>query len=993
MGPYPENYTIMGDAMWMRGAFLKNIPFDHLSEPLLVFSEGGLSSGSSGATRDLFITEAIRGYLSQYDFLDEEKAKEIYLLRFNPNRINAVLTIANRHRDQTSFTEALSCYMEYCFRDRENFIIPDKDPRGFFPIYLTACKQLGIPLDAIRHRAGHGCFSEHVSRINRALEKRKKTALRTILHFVTVFSAPSETFIYDLVLRLENQTRFDNFVLFEHEKLATERPYAKAIHIPWKDLRAPVRNALYEHLFASLAPDLVIGHFALNTWKLAQRIGPLGINIPLLSMTHGIDVFSLGQDKDYHDYISRDYISRHDTRFTTVSGYLRDKLISFGVPREKIDLVHNSIHPRFRSHRREAVAPSPQKPLQILAVGRLIEWKGHKHLIEALSLLKGRSPAKFELTIVYANGADLLQEISDQIAALDLLEEVNLIPFVNFEDDPDFYSRFHLFVHPSTHSSDGQKRTETFGMSVLEAIAAGLPVIATDAGGVPEVIGGCNQFARIVPHGDSNALAEAILAAVADPSTFDDNGGYADSRLACFDEKEQLVSLSESILRITRRKIEAALFSTSTSQGAGYAAYRLHRGLVLGPVVNPTLHTTSLRHRGQTGVRYIPHPTMKAAGWKSLQAPSNSWPNLTIFTVDQPVILNSRLKSWIEDSDVINLHWTARFLSIENIASLTHSGKPVVLTVRDMHPIAGGCHYFHGCDGWTKECDDCPQLVDDMDNLPARTLKAKRRSYNFKNLTLVALSNHTAEILRRAPEFRDCRIEVISNSIETEVFVPRGKALSRERLKLPLNRKIIAYAPSFSSEVKGFREASEALARLQAMLPGEAPLVLLIGRETPATKKISLDTHILGYIHDTEELSYAYSAADVVIVPSLEETFSNTTAESISCGTPVVGFRTGAIPDMAINGVTGYTCELGDVEGFASAIAKVLTAPDMSKNCRDYAEKHLPLHRQARNYERLFTELVAFASNPAQTEASEITESFPEISATIYQKTRNLSGK
>ncbi len=989
VGPYPENFKIMGDAVWMRAAFKAGVRFDHLPEPLLTFSADGLSSGGSASHRALFVSEAIKSCRAEFDFLEPEEAEEIYLLRFNPKRLRSVLAIAAKHHTEERFREALGRYLEHCFRDRDNFRLSENHSQGLFPLYLQACAELGIPAGAIRMATRKGCFSEIIASIDRALALRKPRSLTTILHFAYVFSAASETFIYDLLLRLENQTGFDNFVLYDHQKLSDTRPFAKGIWIPWADFRPETRDAIYQYLIASLEPDLIVAHFALNSWKIAQRIEPLNIRIPVISMTHGIDVFMLGNEGPYRDYILKKYIHRGDARFTAVSSYLRDRLAGFGVPLEKIDLVPNSVNPRFRAHRKSATARAPGDPVKLLSIGRLIDWKGHRHLIQALALVKPQTQVKLTLTLVYANGEELLQEVNDQIARLNLQSCVELIPFVDFETDGDFFTRYDLFVHPSTFSGDGLERTETFGMSVLEAIAAGLPVIATDAGGVPEVIGEPNRFARIVPHGDPAALAEAMLAAIHDPATFEDNHEYADDRLARFSEKEQLVALAQSIFRVTGRKVEAALFSTSTLQGAGYAAYRLHRGLLGGDIVAPTLHTTILRHRSEPGVRYTPHPTMKADGWKTVQNPANSWPGLTMFTLNQPVILNSRLAEWIEDADVINLHWTARYLSIENISYLTRCGKPVVLTLRDMFPITGGCHYFHGCDGWTRECLNCPQLIDNLDNLPARVLQAKRRHYDFDNLTLVALSHHSAAILRRAPQFRECRIEIIANSIETDVFHPRGKATARERLGLPQDRRIIAYVPSFSSEVKGYREATAALTRLLSILPGEPPLMLLVGRDTPATNDIPLEKHVLGYVHDTEELSYAYSAADVLIVPSLEETFSNTTAEAIACGTPVVGFKTGAIPELAIDGCTGYTFEMGDIEGFAQGIASTLQNSDMSANCRKHAVDFLQFDLQARRYEKLFTEVLALGTSPRRVSSGVVAESFPETTATVTRLLKN----
>jgi len=484
-------------------------------------------------------------------------------------------------------------------------------------------------------------------------------------------------------------------------------------------------------------------------------------------------------------------------------------------------------------------------------------------------------------------------------------------------------------------------------------------------------------------------LADAILEALEDESCFSDNRNYAEERLAAFSGKNQLRALTKAIHRTMPEGIKVALFSTITRAGAGYAAYRLHRGLLGGSLVAPAFHTTDRSRFWEKGMRVIHYPSLRHNHWKRLQTSEISKPNLTMFTLNVPILPNQRLGRWVEDADVINIHWSAHFLSIENIAYLTNLGKPVVLTVRDMFPLAGGCHYFHGCDRWMTDCKGCPQLVDNFDNYPAKILAAKRRYYNFDNLTMVALSEHSAAIIRRAPMFRECRIEVIPNSIETDVFTPRGRAESRRALGLPVNRPIIAYVPSFSSEVKGYREAAEAFRFLGSIAPDLDPLILLIGSETPATEEIHFEKHVLEYIHENDVLAQAYSAADLVIVPSTEETFSNTTAEAIACGTPVVGFRTGAIPQMVTDGVTGYCVEVGDVEGFARGIASVLHGADMGEACRAYAEEHLAFGLQARRYEELFLDLLAERhASPGKTR-HDTPSAFPGITETILSQLEN----
>src|SRR5699024_8218695 len=99
-------------------------------------------------------------------------------------------------------------------------------------------------------------------------------------------------------------------------------------------------------------------------------------------------------------------------------------------------------------------------------------------------------------------------------------------------------------------------------------------------------------------------------------------------------------------------------------------------------------------------------------GWNARQHLVQTAPGSTQFTVDEGCIQPEALDEIIDSHDVFSLQWTARMLSVRDIGRIVDSGKPVFITVRDMEPITGGCHYFHGCNHWRyRQCQDCPQIV------------------------------------------------------------------------------------------------------------------------------------------------------------------------------------------------------------------------------------------------------------------------------------------
>jgi glycosyltransferase involved in cell wall biosynthesis len=178
-------------------------------------------------------------------------------------------------------------------------------------------------------------------------------------------------------------------------------------------------------------------------------------------------------------------------------------------------------------------------------------------------------------------------------------------------------------------------------------------------------------------------------------------------------------------------------------------------------------------------------------------------------------------------------------------------------------------------------------------------------------------------------------------------------------LGIPVTSKVLAFvAMSTTVRRKGFALLAEALGSLEEV---EDLVLLSVG-----SKKPELDTSIahlhLGRIYSDRLLAAVYSAADAFVIPSLEDNLPNTVLESLACGTPVVGFDTGGIPDMVRDGETGCIVPAGDVSALRNAIVYVLQADEeraaMGARCRKVAVDEYSLDVQARRYTNLYTSLL-----------------------------------
>lgn len=314
--------------------------------------------------------------------------------------------------------------------------------------------------------------------------------------------------------------------------------------------------------------------------------------------------------------------------------------------------------------------------------------------------------------------------------------------------------------------------------------------------------------------------------------------------------------------------------------------------------------------------------------------------------------------------DVVNMHWVCNgFLQIETLAKLK---RPLIWTLQDMWPFTGGCHYNQGCDRYQHSCGDCPQLQSHREkDLSRNVWQRKAKAWKDINLTIVTPSEWMADCVRASSLFRDRRIEVIPFCLNTDKYRPHPKSLAREVLNLPQDKRLILYGAlaATSDKRKGFDLLIPALRRLSdAGLAAETEVAVFGSDEPENPVDIGFKAHYLGHLNDDISLSLAYSAADVMIVPSLQESFGQTASEGLACGTPVVAFDATGLRDIVDHQQNGYLAKPYEVEDLAQGIAWVLEDGDrhtqLCHAAREKAVTAFPLDRQARRYITLIQDLV-----------------------------------
>jgi glycosyltransferase involved in cell wall biosynthesis len=414
--------------------------------------------------------------------------------------------------------------------------------------------------------------------------------------------------------------------------------------------------------------------------------------------------------------------------------------------------------------------------------------------------------------------------------------------------------------------------------------------------------------------------------------------------------------------------------------GAARAGYRLHRGLI-GLGQESALLVLDKTSTDDTVRQLRAEPAADEFALRCLQGiqrdyiDANRTPiSNTLFSLPYPGHDLTGLDE-VGAADVINLHWVARLQSPGSVRQLLRLGKPVVWTLHDMWPFTGGCHYSAGCGEYQAGCSPCPQLADDPHRLPAAVLKDKLEALADPRLVVVAPSEWLAGCARRSRLFRETRVEVIPYSLETDAFAPLPKAEAKHRLGLrPETMTILAGAHEGRERRKGFSELAEALRmcaddpQVRQWVSQDALTLLWFGHPPADLAGLAVPAAPLNWITGDERLREIYSAADVYVLPSLEDNLPNTMLEAMSCGTPVVAFGVGGVPEIMADGITGRVVSAGDARGLGAAILDCLRHQEerakMGQVCRHLIETNHAMPVQAQRYLDLYRELVGRGREP-----------------------------
>ena len=284
------------------------------------------------------------------------------------------------------------------------------------------------------------------------------------------------------------------------------------------------------------------------------------------------------------------------------------------------------------------------------------------------------------------------------------------------------------------------------------------------------------------------------------------------------------------------------------------------------------------------------------------------------------------------DPDVVLLHWLgSSTMSVRQIGRLLAGRRPVAWLLHDTWAFCGAEHYPHGesdtrfIDGYLPN----NRLEDERgSDLNRRAWERKRKNWT-RPAQLIAPSQWMADLANRSELAGLWPTEVIPNPLDTAWWGALSRSEARRQLGISQDRQVVLFGA-----VGGEKDPRKGADLLRDALPfvveriteagSSAPELLTFGGPPGVDRVAGITVRSVGRLNDNG-LRLHYSAADVMVVPSRQDNLPQTAVEPITCGTPVVAFAVGGLPDIVEDGVNGRLAPPFDVEQLAEAIVWVLS--------------------------------------------------------------------
>jgi len=288
------------------------------------------------------------------------------------------------------------------------------------------------------------------------------------------------------------------------------------------------------------------------------------------------------------------------------------------------------------------------------------------------------------------------------------------------------------------------------------------------------------------------------------------------------------------------------------------------------------------------------------------------------------------LDPWFQWADVVhlhNLHGEAfSYLALPDLAKQ----KPLIWTLHDMWPITGHCGFSLGCDRWRTGCGRCPHL----EVYPGAARDATRWEWRLKHRAI-----NLARPVFAAPSHWLCGLAAesfpglapvhhVPYSIDASIFRPLPSPDARTVLGLPSDKMLLLSAACHLGDArKGGHLLAEALKKLPDSLLRRTAVVSLGEGSGPWLGELrarGIPVFPLGYVAEAARLAVVYSAVDLLLFPTMDDNLPIVVLEALACGTPLLAFSVGGMPDLCATSGSGVVVPPFDVGMYAGKLREFI---------------------------------------------------------------------
>ena len=316
-------------------------------------------------------------------------------------------------------------------------------------------------------------------------------------------------------------------------------------------------------------------------------------------------------------------------------------------------------------------------------------------------------------------------------------------------------------------------------------------------------------------------------------------------------------------------------------------------------------------------------------------------------------------------ADVINVHWISYFADYPSFFQSIPASVPIVWTLHDMNAFTGGCHYAGDCDRFATGCGLCPQINNGhLRDVSMDSFRVKQKTLANRNIHVVAPSQWMLDQAQQSPIWPgQTSFHKIHYGFDLKKLHPVDRTTARRQLGIKSDAIIIGFG---ADDVSNYRKGMHhMIGALEQMVTDEPVECLTFGAgEAPEIANVA-KVHHQGFVDATERLRLIYSAADLVVVPSREDNQPQIGLEAMACGTPVVAFNAGGIPEYVKHGATGLLATRGDETELARQISWLISDPEardtMGQRARLMMEREFENVQQTSRYVQLYENAAFFS--------------------------------